>query len=255
MSSADLNSCQVLCVFKVLPHQKGKQGVTLPFFYLHSAAGAGLTNRATAARQRLLEYRPGSSNSGNPSYSGAAPASSNGANNHNHNDNSNSTMGGRQAPTSARASALHPRLSQQQQQHASQQQQQPSQQQQSHGGQQQRRQDRSSQPSQASQGPGAENHRGGFGDPMDESDNENVDADGTGMGGGVQRPLRERLQLQPGEEHHPLPIMLLRKYIAYAKQYCSPVLSDGARDVLQSFYLQLRQQASPGSSNPITVCV
>jgi len=31
------------------------------------------------------------------------------------------------------------------------------------------------------------------------------------------------------------------------------VLSDEAKDTLQAFYLQLRQQVAPGSSNPITV--
>eukprot|EP00798_Chlamydomonas_sp_ICE-L_P022085 gene22085-29149_t len=65
-------------------------------------------------------------------------------------------------------------------------------------------------------------------------------------------PLAQRLSMKPGEDNQPLPVQLLRKYIAYAKQYVQPRLSDGARDVLQEFYLKLRQQAAPGSSTPIT---
>lgn len=37
---------------------------------------------------------------------------------------------------------------------------------------------------------------------------------------------------------------LLQKYIAYARTYVSPVLSDEAAAVLREFYLQLRRQAT-----------
>ena len=46
--------------------------------------------------------------------------------------------------------------------------------------------------------------------------------------------------MRPGEE--PLPVQLLRKYIAYARQYVRPRLSDEACEVLQAFYLKLREQ-------------
>ena len=36
---------------------------------------------------------------------------------------------------------------------------------------------------------------------------------------------------------------------------CEQVLSDEAKATLQEFYLKLRQQITPGSSNPITVSV
>ena len=45
-------------------------------------------------------------------------------------------------------------------------------------------------------------------------------------------PLAQRLA-QPGTANDMVPIPLLRKYIAYARQYCHPHLSDEARDVLQ----------------------
>jgi DNA helicase MCM8 len=51
----------------------------------------------------------------------------------------------------------------------------------------------------------------------------------------------------------PLPPQLLRKYIAYAKQYVHPRLSDEAKQVIGSFYLHLRGQTVPGSSTPVTV--
>ena len=55
------------------------------------------------------------------------------------------------------------------------------------------------------------------------------------------------------DEQAPLPQQLLRKYIAYARQYCHPRLTDEARLVLQAFYLHLRQQTGQGSSMPVTV--
>ncbi|GFH06571.1 MCM domain-containing protein, partial [Haematococcus lacustris] len=49
-----------------------------------------------------------------------------------------------------------------------------------------------------------------------------------------------------------LPGPLIRKYIAYAREYVKPVLSDAAKERLQAFYMQLREQVAPGTSMPIT---
>eukprot|EP00775_Hariotina_reticulata_P012205 gene12205-12342_t len=69
-------------------------------------------------------------------------------------------------------------------------------------------------------------------------------------------PLALRLQV-PADgavEGSLLPVQLLRKYIAYAREHVFPVLSDEAKDILQEFYLSLRSSSSGGisSSLPIT---
>lgn len=51
----------------------------------------------------------------------------------------------------------------------------------------------------------------------------------------------------------PACMQLMRKYLAYARQFCHPRLTDAAAAVLRDFYLRLRQQVAPGSKNPITV--
>lgn len=45
---------------------------------------------------------------------------------------------------------------------------------------------------------------------------------------------------------------LLRKYIAYAKRTCFPILSDGAREALISYYMRLRNLASGDKPVPVT---
>jgi len=45
---------------------------------------------------------------------------------------------------------------------------------------------------------------------------------------------------------------LLRKYIAYAKRTCFPILSDGAKDALIGYYLKLRNLASGNKPVPVT---
>lgn len=54
--------------------------------------------------------------------------------------------------------------------------------------------------------------------------------------------LQERLKLSAAEAAAPLPQQLLRKFISYARGYVHPVLSQEARQTLQDYYLQLRQQ-------------
>ncbi|XP_045484523.1 DNA helicase MCM8 [Pieris rapae] len=64
--------------------------------------------------------------------------------------------------------------------------------------------------------------------------------------------LRQRLQLKPGEVIDALPLVLLRKYIAYARRYVHPKLSTEAANALQSFYLELRHNHQASDGTPIT---
>jgi len=51
----------------------------------------------------------------------------------------------------------------------------------------------------------------------------------------------------------PIPPKLLRKYIGYAKKYCpNPKLQDEACEVLQEFYLSLRESQTTVDFTPIT---
>lgn len=59
-------------------------------------------------------------------------------------------------------------------------------------------------------------------------------------------------KIPPGESIDPIPPCLLRKYISYARQYVHPSLSGEAAQVIQEFYLQLRSQAHPADSTPVT---
>ncbi|KAF9801559.1 hypothetical protein SFRURICE_015053 [Spodoptera frugiperda] len=64
----------------------------------------------------------------------------------------------------------------------------------------------------------------------------------------------QRLRLKPGEVIDHLPLVLLRKYIAYARRYVHPKLSTEAANALQNFYLELRHNHQGGSHDgtPIT---
>ena len=52
--------------------------------------------------------------------------------------------------------------------------------------------------------------------------------------------------------HDPLPIELMRKYIAYAREHVHPRLSAAAAGVLQTHYLEMRASAHSGDSVPVT---
>jgi DNA helicase MCM8 len=54
------------------------------------------------------------------------------------------------------------------------------------------------------------------------------------------------------EEAQLLPANLMRKYIAYARRYCHPVLSPAAATVLQDFYIDLRRRHGDDETTPIT---
>lgn len=64
----------------------------------------------------------------------------------------------------------------------------------------------------------------------------------------------KRLRLKPGEVIDTLPLVLFRKYIAYARRYVHPKLSADAANILQNFYLELRhnQQGISSDGTPIT---
>ncbi|XP_045778501.1 DNA helicase MCM8 [Maniola jurtina] len=66
--------------------------------------------------------------------------------------------------------------------------------------------------------------------------------------------LSKRLRLKPGEVIDTLPLVLLRKYIAYARRYVHPKLSVEAANILQNFYLELRHnhQGVCNDGAPIT---
>ncbi|XP_075973567.1 minichromosome maintenance 8 factor recombination-defective [Anticarsia gemmatalis] len=66
--------------------------------------------------------------------------------------------------------------------------------------------------------------------------------------------LSQRLRLKPGEVIDHLPLVLLRKYIAYARRYVHPKISVEAANALQNFYLELRHNHQGGSHDgtPIT---
>lgn len=73
---------------------------------------------------------------------------------------------------------------------------------------------------------------------------------GTQLDGGMKLRLKE--YLRPGKRFVPMPAPLLRKYIAYVRKYVHPTLSNDAKQVLQSYYLKLRQQYHTSDSTPIT---
>ncbi|KXS19767.1 MCM-domain-containing protein [Gonapodya prolifera JEL478] len=66
------------------------------------------------------------------------------------------------------------------------------------------------------------------------------------------QPLAERLKVPVGEDFAPVPLGLLRKYIAYARTYVNPVISEEAAHILQDFYMTLRSKYRSSDSTPIT---
>ncbi|XVF07964.1 hypothetical protein REPUB_Repub06bG0184700 [Reevesia pubescens] len=80
---------------------------------------------------------------------------------------------------------------------------------------------------------------------------QNVEGIGVNVKGGS---LVSRLRLDPKKDADfvPLPGALLRKYIAYARTYVFPRMSKPAAEILQKFYLQLRDHSTSGDGTPIT---
>jgi len=63
------------------------------------------------------------------------------------------------------------------------------------------------------------------------------------------------LQKKSGKIESEIPVKLLKKYIAYAKQNIKPILTDGAVDEIKNFYINLRNagQSTEESIRPIPI--
>ncbi|KAL9228028.1 hypothetical protein vseg_003647 [Gypsophila vaccaria] len=71
---------------------------------------------------------------------------------------------------------------------------------------------------------------------------------------GKSETLVSKLRLDPKKDSEfvPLPAPLLRKYIAYARTFVFPRMSRSAADILQNFYLRLRDRNTSADGTPIT---
>ncbi|KAG0214587.1 DNA replication licensing factor mcm8 [Mortierella sp. NVP41] len=75
---------------------------------------------------------------------------------------------------------------------------------------------------------------------------------GRGVKPEMDRPLSERLRMTSEDQLELIPLPLLRKYIAYARQYVHPRLSPEAASTLQDFYLMLRAKHRSPDGTPVT---
>ncbi|KAF9100774.1 DNA replication licensing factor mcm8 [Mortierella sp. GBA35] len=75
---------------------------------------------------------------------------------------------------------------------------------------------------------------------------------GRGVKPEMDRPLSERLRMTSEDQLELIPLPLLRKYIAYARQYVHPRLSPEAASTLQDFYLMLRTKHRSPDGTPVT---
>jgi DNA helicase MCM8 len=64
-------------------------------------------------------------------------------------------------------------------------------------------------------------------------------------------PIKKRLGVIP-KGFEPLPSVCLRKYISYARKYVHPKLSAEAKQILQEFYMSLREKHQSSDTTPIT---
>ena len=63
--------------------------------------------------------------------------------------------------------------------------------------------------------------------------------------------LEKRIQ-DKGDEFQPIPPVLMRKYIGYARKYVHPKLTPGAKSLLLKFYLDLRTMHRSDDTTPVT---
>ena len=82
----------------------------------------------------------------------------------------------------------------------------------------------------------SQSQRGGGGDDINDTSPE-----------ALESRLRDR-----GEKFDPIPPQLLRKYIGYARKYVHPKLTAGAKEMLKSYYLKLREEHKSDDNTPIT---
>lgn len=64
--------------------------------------------------------------------------------------------------------------------------------------------------------------------------------------------LAERLKIKDYSNFDPIPPKLLRKYIAYSREYVEPTFSKEAKEVIRDFYLLLRSKYRSIDNTPIT---
>ncbi|TKY62185.1 DNA helicase MCM8 [Spatholobus suberectus] len=91
------------------------------------------------------------------------------------------------------------------------------------------------------------------GDPSDSRAAVSQNAEGVDLG--VRSgSLISRLRLDPVRDSDfvPLPGQLLRKYIAYARSFVFPRMTKPAAEILQKFYLKLRDHNTSADGTPIT---
>lgn len=70
-----------------------------------------------------------------------------------------------------------------------------------------------------------------------------------GMDDGL-RSLKQRLQGKARDDEI-LPAQLIKKLVAYARQYIHPKLSEGSKGIIKDFYLKIRQRAAGDVSAPV----
>ncbi|CAJ1894879.1 unnamed protein product [Sphenostylis stenocarpa] len=92
------------------------------------------------------------------------------------------------------------------------------------------------------------------GDPSDPRATVSQNAEGVVDLGIRPGSLISRLRLDPLRDCHfvPLPGQLLRKYIAYARSFVFPRMTKPAAEILQKFYLKLRDHSTSADGTPIT---
>jgi DNA helicase MCM8 len=88
-------------------------------------------------------------------------------------------------------------------------------------------------------------------DPQRDVSMGTVDVDDDNDDAEDSRPLLVKLR-DISTDEPPLPQKLLRKYIGYAKKYVSPTLTEGACQVIQKFYLSLRERQQTQDTSPVT---
>lgn len=64
-----------------------------------------------------------------------------------------------------------------------------------------------------------------------------------------EKDIRERLRFCHQEL---LPLPQLRTYIAYARKYCRPKITDDAKQVLQEYFLEMRANQTKFDTTPVT---
>ncbi|KAF7804491.1 putative DNA helicase MCM8 [Senna tora] len=99
--------------------------------------------------------------------------------------------------------------------------------------------------------PAVNKHRGGLPSDSRIVVTQNAEVVDLGVRSGS---LVSKLRLDPKRDGDfvPLPIQLLRKYITYARSFVFPRMSKPAAEILQKFYLKLRDHNTSADGTPIT---